>query len=120
MNHISCNREINELKQTIENLKRAMQIHGGDICSINCELDRALDENQELEEKNDKLQAKITKFVDYGCHIDDVPGAHCILVKENRQFQAKNKQMRDYLQKLYEGDGNFEFDELEQTLKDLL
>ncbi len=47
-----------KIKQTIENLKRAMRIHAGDICSINCELERALDNNEKLEKENDKLRAE--------------------------------------------------------------
>ena len=34
-----------------------------------------------------------------------------------RKLEAEKKRMKDYLQKVYEGDGNIEFDELEHALK---
>ena len=41
----------------------------------------------------------------------------CQATQEVRRLQAENKRFKDYLITLYEGDGNFEFDELEQALK---
>ena len=40
-----------------------------------------------------------------------------MLEEQIEQLQAENKRMKTYLQFLYEGDGNIEFDELEQALK---
>lgn len=49
------------MQAEIDGLKRAMQIHAGDICSAENEASRFLQDKTELEEEVERLQAELDK-----------------------------------------------------------
>ncbi len=70
--HVSLIDDCKALQAEVESLKRAMNLHAGDICSINNENERYISANKELEDENSRLREAIEIAKEIIETIDDV------------------------------------------------